>query len=79
MSAAQNFALKNNDNVNVREELLALGVSNIFSGLVQGLHVGGSLSRSAVNDESKAKSPLSSLFSSIILILTSLFFAEFFF
>ncbi|MGL4669899.1 MAG: SulP family inorganic anion transporter [Methanobacteriaceae archaeon] len=78
MGAAQTFALKNNNKIDVREELLALGVSNIFSGLVQGLPVGGSLSRTAINDESKSKSPLSSLFASIILILTLLFFAEFF-
>lgn len=44
----------------------------------QGFPVGGSFSRSAINEESGSQSPFSSLISALIVIIVILFFTEFF-
>lgn len=79
MGATKSFSLKNDDDsVDNNKELFALGISNILSGLIQGFPVGGSLSRSAINDEVGSKSPFSNLFSGVIVVIVLLFFTEFF-
>ncbi|MBZ9570181.1 SulP family inorganic anion transporter [Methanobrevibacter sp. TMH8] len=81
MGATKTLALKednDNNSVDNNKELFALGISNIFSGLLQGFPVGGSLSRSAINEESGVKSPLSNLFSGLIVVIVLLFFTQFF-
>lgn len=79
MGATKTLALKNDDDsADNNKELFALGISNILSGLIQGFPVGGSLSRSAINDEAGSKSPLSNLFSGIMVAIVLLFFTEFF-
>lgn len=79
MAATKTLSLKNDDDsVDNNKELFALGISNIFPGLLQGFPVGGSLSRSAINNESGAKSPLSNLFSGIMVVIVLLFFKQFF-
>jgi SulP family sulfate permease len=76
---ATNYAIKNQYKIDANRELLALGASNIAVGLFNGFPVGGSVSRTAVNNESGAKTPLaggiSGLFILVVLVfLTSLFF-----
>jgi high affinity sulfate transporter 1 len=76
---ATNYAIKNRYKIDSNRELLALGVSNVAVGLFHGFPVGGSVSRTAVNNESGAKTPLaggiSGLFILVVLVfLTSLFF-----
>ena len=55
---ASEYAAKNKYKVDGNQELLALGLSNMVVGIFQGLPVGGSLSRTALNDESGAKTPV---------------------
>ena len=76
---ATNYAIKNQYKIDANRELLALGASNVAVGLFHGFPVGGSVSRTAVNNESGAKTPLaggiSGIFILIVLVfLTSLFF-----
>jgi len=77
-AAVRDYASKHNYRININQELLAQGVSNISSGLVQGVFVNGSLSKSPVNDQAGAKSQLSNLFQAVLIILTLLFLAPMF-
>ncbi|WP_040414184.1 SulP family inorganic anion transporter, partial [Cyclobacterium qasimii] len=52
-----------NYHINANKELIALGMANISASFIRGFPVTGGLSRSAVNDQSGAKTPLSSIIS----------------
>jgi MFS superfamily sulfate permease-like transporter len=54
---------------------VAQGVANVGSGVVQGIPVSTSLSASSLNDTSGAKTPVSSLTTGVLVILTLLFLA----
>lgn len=69
----------NTKTVNPNQELVALGTSNIFGSLFQAFPVSGGFSRSAVNVRSGARTPLASLISAAVVILTILFFTSFFY
>jgi high affinity sulfate transporter 1 len=56
------------------QELVALGAANIGSGLIQGFPVSASVSRSLLNDMSGAKTQMSSLLMSIVLIIVAMWF-----
>lgn len=57
-------------------ELMALGASNIACSFFQGFPVTGSLSRTAVNAEAGARSPISSLCASIVCGAVLMFFTS---
>lgn len=76
---AEEYATKYRYKVDGNQELLALGVSNVAVGLFQGLPIGGSLSRTAVNDESGAKSQLAGGIAAIIILLILLLFTGVFY
>ena len=61
LGAANTFATKYGYEIDPNQELIALGVANLGSGLVGGLAGGGSLSQSAVNEGAGARSELSPL------------------
>jgi sulfate permease, SulP family len=67
MSVVKTFAKKHRYKADPNQELLALGASNLFSGLFQAFPVGGSLSRSAVNDSTGATTPLAGGISAILI------------
>ena len=75
---ARSFAAKHRYQVDVNQESLAQGVANVGSGLVQGIPVSTSLSASSLNDETGAKTPLASLTTGAIVVLTMLFLAPLF-
>ena len=76
---ASEYAAKNKYKVDKNQELLALGASNVTVGLFQGLPIGGTLSRTAVNDESGAKTPLAGGISGIIILLVLVLFTGVFY
>jgi SulP family sulfate permease len=78
ISSAQTFAKKHAYEINADQELFALGAANVFSGLFQGYPVGGSLSRSAVNDRSGARTQLAAAFCAFLLVAVLLFFTKVF-
>lgn len=75
VSAARTFAQKNGYEIDTRQELLALGVSNLAMAFGQGYPVSGGLSQSAVNDKAGAKTPMSLVIASAAIALCLLFLA----
>lgn len=74
VSVARTFALQHRYDVDVDQELLALGVANLAVGLGQGYPVAGGMSQSAVNDKGGAKTPLAIVVTSIVVALIVTFF-----
>ena len=68
---ARSFAAKHRETVDADQELLAFGVASVASGFSQGMPIGASGSRTAVNDSMRATSQVSGLvaFGTIALIL----------
>ncbi len=74
ISVASSLSRKTKKPLDPNREFNALGLANISSSLSGGYSVSGSLSRSAVNFQSGAKSPLSSIFTSVFILFVILFF-----
>jgi sulfate permease, SulP family len=70
---ARSFAGKHDQHVNVDQELLAMGAAQVAAGLSQGLPVGASGSRTAVNDSMGARSQVAGLLSALAIALVLLF------
>ena len=60
------------------QELIALGAANLAGSVVQAYPVTGGFSRTAVNDQSGAKTGLASLISAGLIVLTLLFLTPLF-
>jgi SulP family sulfate permease len=74
VSAAKTLAQKNGYDIDARQELLALGVTNLVTSLGHGYPVTGGLSQSAVNEKAGAKTPVSLIVASIAIGICLLFF-----
>ena len=70
---ARAFAAKNGYEVNPNQELTALGLADVSTGLFQGFSVTGSQARTTINDSARGKTQLASLFAAATLILFLLF------
>jgi SulP family sulfate permease len=77
-AAVRDYANKHNYRIDINQELLAQGMSNVSSGLFQGIFDNGSLSKSPVNDDAGARSQISNLAQAAFIILTLLFLAPLF-
>jgi high affinity sulfate transporter 1 len=77
-AAVREYADKHNYRININQELLAQGMSNVSSALFQGIFDNGSLSKSPVNDEAGARSQISNLAQAAFIILTLMFLAPMF-
>ena len=75
---AREFAARHQYRVDINQESVAQGMSNIGSGLFQGIPVSTSLSASSLNDTAGAKTPVASLTTGALVILTLLFLAPVF-
>ncbi|MFI4924487.1 MAG: SulP family inorganic anion transporter [Vicinamibacteria bacterium] len=69
VSAARALARRHGDEIDPRQELLALGASNLATSMFQGYPVAGGLSQSTVNDKAGARSTLSLVFASATIAL----------
>jgi len=78
LGAAETFAEKHGYEIDPNQELIALGVANIGSGVIGGLAGGGSLSQSAVNEGAGARSEVSSLIATALILVTVLFLTPLF-
>jgi high affinity sulfate transporter 1 len=65
--------------VDKNQELLALGASSISVGIGQGFPIGGSFSKTAVNDKNGAKTQLAGAVAAGVIILVVLFLTGFFY
>jgi len=73
IGAVQTFARRHNYRANPDQELLADGAANVFAGLFSGFVVGGSMSRSALNDSMGGRSQLVSAVVVVVLAVVLLF------
>jgi len=78
LGAARTFAIKNGYDIDPNKELYALGLANVFAGFFGGMNVGGGTSGTAMNDSSGARTEVSTMVSSGVVILTLLFLTRFF-
>lgn len=75
----RSFAMKHHDAISPNRDLFALGVSNLVSGIFQGMPVGAGYSATAANEAYGAQTRLAGLYSMIItliIILTVLPYIE---
>lgn len=68
-SIAKTLAAKTGSSVNLNQNMLSMGISNIVSAISSGMPVSGSLTRSMLNWSSGAATPLSSIFSGTMIVL----------
>ena len=70
---ARSYAQRHGDSIGVGQELRALGAANAAAGITQGLPVGASGSRTAVNDAMGARSQVAGLLAAGTIVLILLF------
>lgn len=61
------------------QELISLGLANVFGSFFQSYPTTGGFSRTAVNDQAGAKTGLASIISAILIIITLLFLTPYFY
>lgn len=69
IAIGKSFARKDNYILDVNQEMIAIGVSNIFSSFVSSYTITGSFSRTAINNQSKVKTPAGGIFTGLLVIL----------
>jgi SulP family sulfate permease len=70
IAVAKVYARRHRYDVEANRELVALGASNVTAGLFGGYPVTGGFSRTAVNDSAGAKTPLASVITAAIVLIT---------
>ena len=70
------FGLKHGYRLDSNREFLALAAANLAAGLGQGFPVSGGMSQSLVNESSGARTPLSGLIASLIILVVVLFLSN---
>ncbi|MFC4628154.1 SulP family inorganic anion transporter [Promicromonospora alba] len=73
LGAAKTYAASRGYDVDPNRELAGLGIANLGSGILSGMVVNGSLSKTAVNASAGARSQVSALTAAALTILTLLF------
>ena len=74
ISVAQTLAARRRERVDLNQELVGLGASNLATSLGGGFPVSGGFSRSVVNFEAGAATPAAGLFTAILIAVVALFF-----
>jgi SulP family sulfate permease len=75
---ARMFAGRHQYRIDVGQESVAQGMSNLGAGFFQGMPVSTSLSASSLNDASGARTPVASIVTGVMVVLTMLFLAPLF-
>ncbi len=78
-SVAKSVALQRQESFDANSELFGLGLANISGAFFQGLPIAGGFSRTAVNIEAGAKTPLAGIVSAIIVMLVLLLASAWFY
>jgi sulfate permease, SulP family len=68
------FSARHHYRLDATQEFLAIGVANLAAGLGSGLPVSGGMSQSLVNETGGARTPLSGLVASLLMLVVVLFF-----
>jgi MFS superfamily sulfate permease-like transporter len=75
VAIGRTFARKHGYRLDANQEFLALSASNLATGLGHGFPVSGGMSQSLVNEGAGARTPLSGLFASSLVLVVALFLA----
>lgn len=75
---ARSFATRHHYRIDANQEAVAQGMANVGAGFVQGMPVSTSLSASSLNESAGARTPVASLTTGGLVILTLLFLAPLF-
>lgn len=78
IAVAKVYARRHRYEVDANQELIALGSANVVSGLFGGYPVTGGFSRTAVNDSAGARTPLASLITAVLVLVTLAVFTPLF-
>ncbi len=78
LGAAKTYASREGYDIDANKELIGMGAANLGAGLMSGMVVNGSLSKTAVNGGAGARSGISSLFMAVLTLLTLLFLTPLF-
>lgn len=76
ISIAQATAFQQRSTLNSNQELIALGLANVGAGLSSSFPVTGSLSRTVVNADAGAKTPMAGVLSSLFIVVVSMYFTN---
>jgi len=76
MSSSKIIAIKTRTNWDENQELIGQGLAKVVAAFSQSMPVSGSFSRSALNLASGAKTPMASVFSALLVLVTLLFFTK---
>ncbi len=76
VSIAQAFAVKRKQTIAPNREMVALGIANMASAVSGAYPVAGSFSRSAVNYNAGAQTPIAGIFAAIGIALVAVFFTK---
>ena len=79
IAIAKSIAAKEKYKLDANQELIGLGLANIVGSLFRAYPVTGGFARSAVNYQAGAKTPLASLITALLIVLTLLFFTPLFY
>ena len=79
VSLGRVFAVRHGYTIDPNRELIGIGAANFVGAFVSSVPVSGSFSRSAVNDQTGARTPLANWFTAGVIGLTLLFLTPFFY
>ena len=79
VAVAKAIAAKHRYKVDANRELVGLGVANVVGAIFRGYPVTGGFSRSAVNDQAGARTPLAGIVTAVLIGLTLLFLTDLFY
>ena len=79
ITLGRTFAARHGYTIDANRELLGIGTANLFGSLFQSLPTSGSFSRSAVNDQAGARTPLANGAAAAVIGLTLLFLTPLFY
>ena len=77
VAIGRSIALKTHQKINGNQEFIGQGLSNLFASFFSSYAGSGSFTRSGVNHQAGAKTPLSAIFASLFLVLVLLVFANY--
>ena len=77
IAIARSIAAQSRERLDSNQEFIGQGLANILSGLLSGYSVSGSISRSAMNFELRARTPMASVFSGILALIAMFLFAPY--
>ncbi|WP_323772523.1 SulP family inorganic anion transporter [Antarctobacter sp.] len=77
ISIGRSFAMRRQERYDSNQEIIGQGLSNVVAGFFQAYAGSGSFTRSALNVESGARTPISAIFAALFLFVLLFLFAPF--